>query len=234
MTNKPMKTFDLEFECASIDTRQIVFAAELESNFAQWSRIPSSDMPADIAAWRKLGASRARLAHDQAVTSYYREIGHEELLPESLQLVQERDAFEEWKKIAITMAMANEFDAFGHLRRLPPKIKDKRAKEMVEAALRQKGIGFESSAKPLFRAKTGCVVYLDVMQRKHVVDAQMICCRNEVPMPLAKHCGLHTIVRGCEAQTLTGSPDAVEIVANEIVRHVELMREKLTNLNTRI
>lgn len=119
-----------------------------------------------------------------------------------------------------------EFDPFGGMLP-PPKIKDTRAKELVEESLRKKLADFESKAKQLFRTRSGCVVYLEVKQRNHLVDSHIMCCRKETPIPLANHCGLHGIFTECKAQVLTGSSEAVEIVANEIVRHVEMMRRTL-------
>lgn len=216
---------DPEFVRASIEAQDAIFAAELRTDFAQWSRMPSAQMMASVTAWRKLGPSRAQQANDQRLTAYYRETGREALLPEHLRAAKCHDAFEEWKKISIQLQVSSN-DLFGGL--VPSqRIKDKQAKEALEATLRQKGIEFESCVKPLFRTKAGCLVYLDIMQRNHLVDAQLICCRDETRVPLARHCGLHTIITECNAPTLTASPDALNLVADEVVRHVAVLREKL-------
>lgn len=220
-----MIDFDYQFMAASIAMQRTIFDAELESRFAIWDSLPSEETRACVRAWKQLGP-RARAAHDQRLAHYYRGAGLEAALSTELHSIRSRAEFDEWKTICIQAQMGG-FDPFGGL--IPPaKIKDKQAKGRVEESLRNKNIGFESSAKPLFRTKSRCVVYLEVTQRNHFVGSRMMCCRKETPMPLANHCGLHGIVTECDSQVLTTSPDAVEIVAYEIVRHVEMLREKLS------
>lgn len=221
-----MVNFDSDFEAASIATTRAVFAAELGTGFSNWRKLPSGETRACVEAWVKMG-SRAALAHDQQLAHYYRTCGYESLLPASLRAIQTYTEFEEWKAISIQTSMSGFSYFVEDVRTSTHKADAGWSKRTLEDAVRRNGIGFESDSTPLFFTKSGCAVYLQVMQRRRFVDVQMLCClKGDAPV-LANHRGLHGIITECKADMLTISSDALETVVNEIVRHVGLMRENM-------
>lgn len=222
-----MVDFDSEFEAASIATTRAIFAAEFAVGFSNWTKLPSDLTRVCIEAWLKLGP-RANLAHDQQLAQNFREMGCESLLPAELRSIQSFAEFEEWRSIALEIKMAGFSYFVEEVRTSKGKADDGEAKRAIEESVRGKRIGFESGIAPLLSTKSGCAVYLQVTQRRRVVDAQMMCCPKGVAPVLANHRGLHGIVTECKVDVLMNSSAEVEIVANEIARHVEMMREKLS------
>jgi hypothetical protein len=220
-----MVSLDSEFQSASIETERAIFAVESDTDFAIWAQLPSTIRQAQVQAWREMGP-RARLAHDQRLVRYYREIGCESLLPEELRSNHDFTEFETWKKLAIEPQLVR----FSGLTLFEAPVEhrgDKAEKRMIDDAIRRCGIGFESDSSPLFRTATGRFVYLAVRQRGKLMDAYLICSKIETPNAFANHCGLHGIWADCSARVPVAMLEDTGVLAREIVRHVEAMRTRL-------